>query len=53
MNLTRGIVMLILGAGLIYMGWTHYTGTHAKLALAIGALAILVGIWRIASRNRR
>ncbi len=53
MNLVRGIVMLILGAGLIYMGWARYTGTHAKLALGIGVLAILVGVWRIVNRDKR
>jgi hypothetical protein len=53
MNLFRGIIMLALGAFVIFKGWQIQT--HPSPAVhfpvwafyAVGAIAIAMGVWRL------
>lgn len=53
MNLFRGIILIALGGWALYTGWHIHTGNRALLAYGIGALAILVGLWRLTRMNAR
>ena len=51
-NQVRGILLIALGGWGIYLG-LHSTGNRALYAYAIGAVAILVGLWRVTRKTAR
>ncbi len=53
MNQARGIIMIVLGGWIMYMGWHSYTGNRSYFAYGFGVLAIAVGIWRLTRKNVR
>jgi uncharacterized membrane protein HdeD (DUF308 family) len=51
MNLARGIILLALGGWALFTGF-HSTGNRAIYAYAIGAIAILIGLWRVTRKTK-
>jgi hypothetical protein len=53
MNQVRGVIMIALGAWMLYMGWHNYTGNRSLFAYGFGGLAVAVGVWRLTRKNSR
>jgi uncharacterized membrane protein HdeD (DUF308 family) len=51
MNRVRGVVMLIAGCFALYEAWRVLTGQRAGLALALGLLAIALGVWHLTRQD--
>jgi len=51
MNRVRGVVMLIAGCFALYEAWRVHNGQRAGLALALGLLAIALGMWHLTRKD--
>jgi hypothetical protein len=51
MNRLRGVVMLIAGCFALYEAWRALSGQRAGVALALGVLAVALGVWHLTRRD--
>jgi hypothetical protein len=56
MGLFRGILLIALGVFALYEGWRMmmlHVGQRAWFAIALGAVAIALGVWRMMRKEDR
>jgi len=53
MNRIRGVVMLIAGGFALFESWRMLAGRRAAYALALGLLAIALGLWHLTRKDRK
>ena len=51
MNRVRGVVMLLVGVFALFEAWRGLHGARAVYALALGLVAIALGVWHLTRRE--